>query len=98
VPPVNDVGLAEFGREELDLAEIEMPGLMVARAEDGPSQPLEGLNINGSLQVTIQTAVLIETLEALGAAPPRPSRRRAPARSSLERARRCRSTGGALRR
>jgi hypothetical protein len=53
----------------------------------GPSR--EGLNIIGSLQVTIQTAVLIKTLEALGAAPPRPSQRRAPARSSLGRARRC---------
>jgi|Transcript_14139 adenosylhomocysteinase len=64
---VKDMGLAEFGRKELDLAEHEMPGLMAARSEYGPSQPLKGLNINGSLHMTIQTAVLIETLEALGA-------------------------------
>ena len=64
---VKDMGLAEFGRKELDLAEHEMPGLMAARKEYGPSQPLKGLNVNGSLHMTIQTAVLIETLEALGA-------------------------------
>merc|ERR1711937_953058 len=60
-------GLAEFGRKELDLAEIEMPGLMAARKEFGPSKPFKGLNINGSLHMTIQTGVLIETLAALGA-------------------------------
>merc|ERR1711959_606430 len=60
-------GLAEFGRKELSLAEIEMPGLMAARAEFGPAQPFKGLNINGSLHMTIQTGVLIETLAALGA-------------------------------
>merc|ERR1712156_621172 len=58
---------AEFGRKELTLAEHEMPGLMAARKEFGPSQPFKGLNINGSLHMTIQTGVLIETLEALGA-------------------------------
>jgi adenosylhomocysteinase len=64
---VKDMGLAEFGRKELDLAEHEMPGLMAARKEFGPSQPFKGLDICGSLHMTIQTAVLIETLEALGA-------------------------------
>merc|ERR1712139_419331 len=64
---VKDMGLAEFGRKELDLAEHEMPGLMAARREFGPSQPFKGLDICGSLHMTIQTAVLIETLEALGA-------------------------------
>merc|ERR1712176_496093 len=60
-------GLAEFGRKELSLAEHEMPGLMAARAEFGPKQPFKGMNINGSLHMTIQTGVLIETLHALGA-------------------------------
>merc|ERR1712115_734391 len=60
-------GLAEFGRKELTLAEIEMPGLMAARKEFGPAQPFKGLDINGSLHMTIQTGVLIETLAALGA-------------------------------
>merc|ERR1711985_71341 len=64
---VKDMGLAEFGRKELDLAEIEMPGLMAARKEFGPSKPFKGLDINGSLHMTIQTAVLIETLAELGA-------------------------------
>merc|ERR1711970_386090 len=64
---VKDMGLAEFGRKELTLAEHEMPGLMAARKEFGPSQPFKGLNINGSLHMTIQTGVLIETLAALGA-------------------------------
>merc|ERR1712242_329274 len=64
---VKDMGLAEFGRKELNLAEHEMPGLMAARAEFGPSKPFAGLNINGSLHMTIQTGVLIETLAALGA-------------------------------
>jgi len=64
---VKDMGLAEFGRKELSLAEIEMPGLMAARKEFGPSQPFKGLDINGSLHMTIQTGVLIETLAALGA-------------------------------
>jgi len=64
---VKDMGLAEFGRKELTLAEHEMPGLMAARAEFGPKQPFKGMNINGSLHMTIQTGVLIETLKALGA-------------------------------
>jgi len=64
---VKDMSQAEFGRKELDLAEHEMPGLMAARKEYGPGQPFKGLDINGSLHMTIQTAVLIETLEALGA-------------------------------
>merc|ERR1712051_834304 len=64
---VKDMGLAEFGRKELTLAEHEMPGLMAARKEYGPSQPFKGMNINGSLHMTIQTGVLIETLAALGA-------------------------------
>src|SRR3954463_6416217 len=64
---VKDIGLAEFGRKELSLAETEMPGLMATRAEYGPKQPLKGARIAGSLHMTIQTAVLIETLKALGA-------------------------------
>ena len=64
---VADMSLADFGRKELDLAEYEMPGLMHARTEFGPSQPLAGIRVMGSLHMTIQTAVLIETLEALGA-------------------------------
>jgi adenosylhomocysteinase len=61
------MGLAEFGRKELNLAEHEMPGLMASRAEYGPAQPFKGVNISGSLHMTIQTGVLIETLAALGA-------------------------------
>jgi len=64
---VADIGLAEFGRKEIALAEHEMPGLMATREEFGASQPLKGARITGSLHMTIQTAVLIETLEALGA-------------------------------
>jgi len=64
---VKDLGLAEFGRKELTLAEHEMPGLMATRAEFGPQQPFKGMNISGSLHMTIQTGVLIETLAALGA-------------------------------
>jgi adenosylhomocysteinase len=64
---VKDISLAEFGRKEMDIAETEMPGLMAAREEFGPSQPLKGARIAGSLHMTIQTAVLIQTLEALGA-------------------------------
>ncbi|ALK10869.1 adenosylhomocysteinase [Blastochloris viridis] len=64
---VRDIGLAEWGRKEIDIAETEMPGLMVTRAEYGPAQPLKGARIAGSLHMTIQTAVLIETLAALGA-------------------------------
>jgi adenosylhomocysteinase len=64
---VADLGLAEFGRKEIRLAEHEMPGLMALRAEYGESKPLTGARITGSLHMTIQTAVLIETLTALGA-------------------------------
>src|SRR4051794_15042784 len=64
---VADMSLAEFGRKEIDLAEHEMPGLMSLRREFGPSQPLKGSRISGSLHMTIQTAVLIETLVDLGA-------------------------------
>ncbi|MGH1422182.1 MAG: adenosylhomocysteinase [Hyphomonas sp.] len=64
---VADLSLAEFGRKEIAIAETEMPGLMSAREEFGPSQPLKGARICGSLHMTIQTAVLIQTLEALGA-------------------------------
>ncbi len=64
---VKDLSLAAFGRKEIDLAEHEMPGLMAMRAEFGKSKPLKGARITGSLHMTIQTAVLIETLEALGA-------------------------------
>lgn len=59
--------LQDFGRLEIDLAEAEMPGLMACRSEFGPAQPLKGAKIMGSLHMTIQTAVLIETLTALGA-------------------------------
>lgn len=64
---VADLSLAAFGRREIELAENEMPGLMAMRNEYGPSQPLRGARISGSLHMTIQTAVLIETLTALGA-------------------------------
>jgi adenosylhomocysteinase len=64
---VKDIGLAAFGRKEIELAETEMPGLMAIREEYGPAQPLKGARIAGSLHMTIQTAVLIETLKALGA-------------------------------
>src|SRR5210317_1796217 len=64
---VKDMSLAEWGRQEIKLAEAEMPGLMALREEYGPSQPLKGARIAGCLHMTIQTAVLIETLVALGA-------------------------------
>jgi adenosylhomocysteinase len=64
---VADIGLAGFGRKEIAIAETEMPGLMAVREEYGPAQPLKGARIAGSLHMTIQTAVLIETLKALGA-------------------------------
>jgi adenosylhomocysteinase len=64
---VADLSLAEFGRDEIRLAEHEMPGLMAMREEFGPRQPLKGARITGSLHMTVQTAVLIETLVALGA-------------------------------
>src|SRR5215471_11634891 len=64
---VADLALAAFGRKEIQLAEHEMPGLMAVRAEYAASQPLRGARITGSLHMTVQTAVLIETLVALGA-------------------------------
>eukprot|EP00184_Porphyridium_aerugineum_P008158 CAMPEP_0184692970 /NCGR_PEP_ID=MMETSP0313-20130426/1291_1 /TAXON_ID=2792 /ORGANISM="Porphyridium aerugineum, Strain SAG 1380-2" /LENGTH=489 /DNA_ID=CAMNT_0027150907 /DNA_START=66 /DNA_END=1535 /DNA_ORIENTATION=- len=64
---VKDMSLAEYGRKEIELAEVEMPGLMSVREEMGARQPLKGARIMGSLHMTIQTAVLIETLQALGA-------------------------------
>ena len=64
---IADIGLADFGRKEIAIAETEMPGLMALRAEFGAAQPLKGARITGSLHMTIQTAVLIETLIALGA-------------------------------
>src|SRR2546423_2494026 len=64
---VKDISLAEFGRKEISLAETEMPGLMATREEYGAKQPLKGARVAGSLHMTIQTAVLIETLAALGA-------------------------------
>jgi adenosylhomocysteinase len=64
---VKDIGLADWGRKEISIAETEMPGLMAVREEYGPSQPLKGARIAGSLHMTIQTAVLIETLKSLGA-------------------------------
>jgi adenosylhomocysteinase len=64
---VADISLADFGRKEIAIAETEMPGLMALREKYGPSQPLKGARVAGSLHMTIQTAVLIETLQALGA-------------------------------
>ena len=64
---IRDIALADYGRKEIDIAETEMPGLMALRAEYGAAQPLKGARIAGSLHMTIQTAVLIETLTALGA-------------------------------
>jgi adenosylhomocysteinase len=64
---VKDLGLAEYGRKEIEIAETEMPGLMACRVEFGETKPLTGARITGSLHMTIQTAVLIETLTALGA-------------------------------
>ncbi|MGN6771802.1 MAG: adenosylhomocysteinase [Rhizobiaceae bacterium] len=64
---VKDIALADWGRKEIEIAETEMPGLMACRAEFGEAKPLKGARISGSLHMTIQTAVLIETLKALGA-------------------------------
>ena len=64
---VRDISLAEFGRKEIAIAEMEMPGLMATREKYGPDQPLAGVKVMGSLHMTVQTAVLIETLVALGA-------------------------------
>ena len=63
---IKDIALADYGRKELDIAETEMPGLMALRAEYGAAKPLKGARIAGSLHMTIQTAVLIETLVELG--------------------------------
>ena len=64
---VKDIALADFGRREIEIAEYEMPGLMAVRAQYGAEKPLAGIKIMGSLHMTIQTAVLIETLVELGA-------------------------------
>src|SRR5258708_5809806 len=64
---VKDITLADWGRKEISVAEHEMPGLMSVRKKFGPSKPLKGVRITGSLHMTIQTAVLIETLGELGA-------------------------------
>src|SRR5579864_8889438 len=64
---VKDISLSDWGRKEMAMAEIEMPGLMATRAEFGAKKPLKGARIAGSLHMTIQTAVLIETLAELGA-------------------------------
>ena len=64
---VKDIALADFGRKELDIAEHEMPGLVATREKYGPKKPLAGVRITGSLHMTIQTGVLIETLKELGA-------------------------------
>ena len=64
---IKDIALADWGRKEIAIAETEMPGLMATREEFGRSKPLKGARIAGSLHMTIQTAVLIETLKALGA-------------------------------
>ncbi len=64
---VADLSLAEWGRKEIKIAETEMPGLMAIREEFAKAQPLKGARITGSLHMTIQTAVLVETLQALGA-------------------------------
>ena len=64
---VRDLSLAAWGRKEIKIAETEMPGLMAIRSEFAASQPLKGARITGSLHMTIQTGVLVETLQALGA-------------------------------
>ena len=64
---IADIGLADWGHKEIEIAETEMPGLMACVEEYGPSKPLQGARITGSLHMTIQTAVLIQTLQALGA-------------------------------
>ncbi len=64
---VKDLSLADWGRKEITVAEHEMPGLMAVRAKFGPRRPLQGVRVTGSLHMTVQTAVLIETLRVLGA-------------------------------
>jgi adenosylhomocysteinase len=66
VSKVADISLADYGRKDIELAEVEMPGLMACRTEFGPSKLFNGARISGSLHMTIQTAVLIETLKELG--------------------------------
>ena len=80
---VADLSLAAFGRKEIGLAEHEMPGLMATRREFAETKPLLGARITGSLHMTIQTAVLIETLVALGAQPREQSPERGPERVGL---------------
>ena len=105
---VADMSLAEWGRKEIEISEHEMPGLMAVRRKYGPEKPLKGVRVMGSLHMTIQTAVLIETLVELGAdvrwCRATSSRRRTmrpprlppqASRSSRGRARRCPNTGGA---
>ena len=101
---VADMSLAGWGRKEIEIAEHEMPGLMAVRRKYGPQKPLKGVRVMGSLHMTIQTAVLIETLVELGAGvratssrrrtmpPPRLPRRAFPFLHG--RARRCPNTGG----
>jgi len=105
---VADISLADWGRKEIDIAEHEMPGLMSIRRKHAATAPLKGVRVTGSLHMTIQTAVLIETLKDIGAdvrwahatssrprtMPPPRSQRPAP-RCSPGRARRWRSTGTA---
>ena len=64
---IKDIALADWGRKELDMAEKEMPGLVATREKYGPEKPLAGVRITGSLHMTVQTGVLIESLVALGA-------------------------------
>ena len=64
---VKDINLADFGRKEVEIAQFEMPGLMATREKFAGEQPLKGVRIMGSLHMTVQTAVLIETLQVLGA-------------------------------
>jgi S-adenosylhomocysteine hydrolase len=101
---VADMSLAEFGRKEIEIAEHEMPGLMALRQKYADQKPLKGARITGSLHMTIQTAVLIETLVALGAdvrwascnifSMRQPLSRRTAYRYSLGKARRWKNIGG----
>jgi hypothetical protein len=103
---VKDIALADWGRKEIEIAETEMPGLMACREEFGASKPLTGARITGSLHMTIQTAVLIETLKALGAdvrwascnifSTPGPRRRRHRGRRHRRLRRQGRDAGGLL--
>ena len=100
---VADMSLADFGRKEMQLSEREMPGLMECIKKYGPSKPLKGLKVTGSLHMTIQTAMLIKTLHALGAdirsppriTPPPPWWTWAWPRCSPGRAKAWKTTGGA---